>query len=544
MQRFKSALQVIQSKAEKHSSVNPRINLLGREMDDFHVKIAVVGAFSAGKSALLNALLGQELLGENQQPETAVANELLYDQETYVEAVTENGVQHCTEAEVSNLNMQRVQYLKWHLNNAALQSIQNYILVDMPGFNSGIQAHNKAILQYADQANAYLLVIDAEDGGIRQNVSRFISEVRNYQNNMAIVITKSELKTKEDLASVKVEVENMAEELFGQRIEVITTSKYDEHASAKLKELIGGFDQADIFRQTFLPQIVEQGERLIDILEVLKSNIKLNTADLEKEIKTREKARQELSEKLRREQGHLSDKLQSNVRSAILEDAEEALHQNISTLVNSLESGGANFSMLVNNILRPVLIASTKSYVENSFDEFVDNLSLPDPDVALDASLNGILERYREIDSQIKALPENVDKWNGAYKAITTALAVTTSVITPWLELILIFLPDIIRMFTPVFKNSQREQIWQKVEQEVIPSIIQKLEPEVGKSLRNLEEEMLEQLEEKIGSLIDLETTALENAKKEMDQQKENYNVTIQSLDADIAEIRKALDAL
>ena len=46
-----------------------------------------MGSFSAGKSALINAMLQRELLEENQRPETAIASELLFGDEEYIEAV-------------------------------------------------------------------------------------------------------------------------------------------------------------------------------------------------------------------------------------------------------------------------------------------------------------------------------------------------------------------------------------------------------------------------------------------------------------------------
>ena len=48
--------------------------------DHFEIKLLVVGHFSAGKSALLNALLQRPaFLKEAQQPQTALATELVYD---------------------------------------------------------------------------------------------------------------------------------------------------------------------------------------------------------------------------------------------------------------------------------------------------------------------------------------------------------------------------------------------------------------------------------------------------------------------------------
>ena len=52
--------------------------LLGRITKDNFIKIPFVGDFSSGKSSLLNAYIGSDLLPTNILPETAVAYELYY----------------------------------------------------------------------------------------------------------------------------------------------------------------------------------------------------------------------------------------------------------------------------------------------------------------------------------------------------------------------------------------------------------------------------------------------------------------------------------
>lgn len=544
MNSTEAAIQVIEEKAKKYSVNGLRTDQLLQKIQDFKVKIVLVGAFSAGKSALLNAFLSRDLLEENQRPETAVASELLYDSQEFVEAVTDTEIKLCSPEEAGRLDMTNIQYLRWHLSDPALQELEGYVLVDMPGFNSGIQAHNKAILQYADQANAYLLVIDAEDGGIKQSVSMFINEVRHYENNMAIVITKSDLKTEADIALVKETVEDAADEMFDQSVPVITTSRFDSQVRKKLDELIRQFHRESIFRQSFVPAATEMGEQVIRVMEVLKRNASLNISDLEEEIRTREKAKAQLAKKLQRERQHLSDRLQNTVRPAILADAENALRQQAENLASSLEAGGANFSMLVNNILRPVLVSSTQSYVENSFDEFVSVMAIDTKELDQDAGLSEFVERYHEINAGLKSLPETVDKFNTVYKAVTTSFAVLTSVIAPWLEIVLIFLPDVLKLLSPLFQQRQRDKILNEVQNRVIPGIIQKLEPGISKSLREMEGEMVARLEEKLGEMIDLETSALESAKERLAQRQEDYTQKIAAIDQDIADVRAALNAM
>ena len=55
--------------------------------------VPVIGAFSAGKSSLLNALMGNEILPVGIAPETELATELRYSSESYLLAIKPDGVQ-------------------------------------------------------------------------------------------------------------------------------------------------------------------------------------------------------------------------------------------------------------------------------------------------------------------------------------------------------------------------------------------------------------------------------------------------------------------
>lgn len=547
MNKFEAAIQTIDEKATKYAVAHMDTDKIRHKMQTFRINLVLIGAFSAGKSALLNAFLNQDLLTENQRPETAIASELIYDETEYIEAFQGDTAQRFEISEAGVIETGGFDYLRWHLNSDALAELKGYTIVDMPGFNSGIQAHNKALLRYADRANAYLLVIDVEDGGIKQSVKEFIGEVRNYQDNLAIVITKSDLKTAENGTSVKESVELLAQNMFGQNVPVILTSKYDPAVSAVLRTLFLNFDRDAIFRQEFLPPIAEMSEQLIGVLEVLKKNAHLNTTALEREVALREQARTKLTKKMQAERSKLSERFQNSVQPAILADAQNALHQQADALASSLESGGSNFSMLVNNILRPVLVSATKAYVESSFDDFIADFRFDYMAIApnnADEVCNDILTRYREVQRNLKSLPETISNMGSAYKAVTTALAVTTSFVAPWLELVLIFLPEVIRLFSAFVPDRQHEKAREKVCNEVIPRIIQKLSPEISSSLQEMESELMAQLEENIKSLIDQETSALNSAKDNLAQRREEFERNIQDLDADIAQLRAVVREL
>ena len=358
---LEKAVDVIGEKIKKHSIVHLSTNALSEKMKDFRLHIVVIGAFSAGKSAMLNTLIGDELLSEGQRPETALASELIYDTEEYVEAFRGDAVQRMSieDAKAKSRNGMDCDYLRWHLNRPGLELLHDYTLVDMPGFNSGIEAHNKAIFRYVTRANAYILVIDVHDGGIKKSQSDFMKEIRQYQGNLAIAVSKTDLVAPENLEEVLHNIQSMASRLFGEDITVIPVSKKDPSRVKPLTDTILQLDRDAIYRQCFAPDVKSLGDQVIDVLEEKKRGLSLNQADLNKQISKLEKEKKNIELQLRRETERLRATVGSRSQQAILNDVQAALEEKASTLAASLKRGGASLNAQINAIVRPVLLTST-----------------------------------------------------------------------------------------------------------------------------------------------------------------------------------------
>ncbi|MFC2741470.1 MAG: dynamin family protein, partial [Selenomonas sp.] len=78
-QNLSEALAVLQVNDLASISLADRMAAMQEEVENFKARILMVGQFSAGKTALLNAMLGgEEILKEDINPETALATELVY----------------------------------------------------------------------------------------------------------------------------------------------------------------------------------------------------------------------------------------------------------------------------------------------------------------------------------------------------------------------------------------------------------------------------------------------------------------------------------
>lgn len=518
------------------NDIKIKIKDISKEIENFKVKILFIGGFNAGKSALINTILKDEVLIEEQCPETTIATEIIYGSPSRVVLCDKEGnrVNVPIESIGSNDATKYFNYT-YYLDNENLLKLNNYVIVDMPGFDSGIEAHNKALFQYLDEATVYLFVVDCEKGALSDSALNFINEIKNYENDIAFIVNKEDKKTPTELMKVKNFIQIQAKSLCNSEVNVITTSKYEEGSSQKIIDLINTFDKQSLFERKFKKNTVNI---LSDIEFALRSMIKASSFDnsqFDIEIEKKEKGRVILKEKISIERKKLKNNLQNVVKPQLISDIRNALEMNVEVLTSASISGNEAFSRTVNDILRPILISKTNEYIENSFSDFIGSISI-------ESNLGDInVEGLQEIlSSLVKKMSDNASKpkgGNSTFKGIATILAVTTSFVAPWLEIIIIFLPEILKVFGAMNENNQRDALKNRIRNEVIPNIIYKIGPSIDESLQMIEEEISRETERELENLIEIETSALDEIMKRKNEKIEEFDTFINGIEQHIISI-------
>ena len=127
-------------------------------LKDTYIKVPFVGDFNAGKSSLLNAMFGIDLVPTNILPETAVSYEFYYDTQEKLEIWEDDRlIKTVGLSQINNLTLTPKNLVKVYINNEFVkrQYERNIIIVDMPGIDSGLEAHNNAILNYIQDGNYF-----------------------------------------------------------------------------------------------------------------------------------------------------------------------------------------------------------------------------------------------------------------------------------------------------------------------------------------------------------------------------------------------------
>ena len=173
--------------------------------------LVVVGEFNSGKSALINALLGQSLLKEGVTPTTAQINVLKYGEKAEHKVVDENQ----------------------HILILPASLLAEISIVDTPGTNAIMRAHEALTSQFVPRSDLVLFVTSA-DRPFTESERAFLEQIRNWGKKVVIVINKIDiLQDEAELAEVKAFVIENARVLLGLTPEVFPVSARVWRCAAK-----------------------------------------------------------------------------------------------------------------------------------------------------------------------------------------------------------------------------------------------------------------------------------------------------------------------
>ena len=517
--------------------------------DHFDIKLMLVGHFSAGKSSLLNVMIHKpNFLKEAQGPQTAIATELLYDESDSAYAYDIDGNKEIIseDKEYSPINYNHLEY---RINSPVLQQLNDFTIVDTPGFDAGIEAHTKALANYIGKGSAYLMVIDQEKGGIDQTSLDFLQEISNYSRQIAVLINKCDKITKDDADSI-VEAARDTLKMYDLPYSVFAISKKDRDISDKLASIISSFNAQDAFDKVLKTQICTELVNIEKIMSIISDKIYLDTFDLDADIRMYKRMEEQLSDifEIKRQEAHED---LSNVVFTVISSIKGALSLQAESIVEALLTGNkvAAEAIIVETI-RPVMFEAMKEISSSQIDGIVEALDftglvseLEQRDLAevalnLANNLKGIFQKGN-FDTKAGGALDILDKSKYIYHAVMGIAAITTSVVAPWIEIIIIILPDIIGLLRGIFGESEVDVAKQKFVNNVIPQIIQKLYPMVEQNVKNTTNIVLEEYQKMLNEKIDQIKKNLSEAEAKKNQKTEEFERYKRTLSSDLEHIKE-----
>lgn len=517
----------------------------------YKAHILMIGGYSAGKSALLNKYIGKDVLRENQGPETDIAAELYFSENEQIIANLLDGTKKKV-LSIDEVNVDETRNVEYYLNSENIKVQSDYILVDTPGFDSGIEKHNKALMQYIDRGTAFILVVDCEKGTISESTLKFVNEVTNYSADIAVIINKCDKKIEEDVQEIKEHIEDLLETSTGRTFPVICTSIYDTDVAKKMKQLVNSFNPQYLYDKNITSEIKKRENDIICALELMRDKATCDTNEIENEIAKRETARKKLLQQIEQQKKQMGTKLHNEVKEKIISNIHSQLMCNANTLASAYKGGVDLFQERVIEIVRPIMISEVENYSSVAYDDFLKHinysgLSASDNVNEIQDVIESVYGKLMDLNASGKYLLPSENKDNDdaeksglkVYRTVSSILAIATDAIAPPLELLIVFLPDIINLLNALLGNTKEHQLVEAIQNKIIPQIISKIRTKLDKSLSQVETVMVNNISTSAEEILNIENEALDAAKNKKTELENTHSEFIASVNADIEILRK-----
>lgn len=490
--------------------------------------VPVTGAFSAGKSSLLNALLQGSYLPVAITPETALATELHYDPQERIEAITHTGEVQTFDlssfAEIAE-RAREFEYLRACLAPPVLKDIAPLVLVDMPGFNSPLDAHNKAILNFIDRGAHYVVLVSVEEGGLTTQTLRRMQDILDNGRSFSICLSKTDLRTPAQVQEIADHVSKQLESALGLVQEVVVLDQTS--AQDKLQALIDSIDLDQLVRNLFGLEMKEIFLRLDADLNTLLATLGKSAKDIQDSLADLRSAQTELTHELElqveklRESGPRSHHAQS-----VLDIVRQSLEECTEGLVLAAMTSQEALTHQINDIVQGSLVGGLRKahgkLAEATITEFAralegrirTELILP-PDM-MASLINHIKDPLLNAITPRVGKPADNKGGGLSSMAVTGGLVALAAGAAPLLALAITIVPGVVDWLLDLFKDGrQREQIRQALRNQVYPDITRQLRPQVEAFLLESMENAVAALAQEYEQHLERQRAILADAERE-----------------------------
>lgn len=177
--------------------------LLARLAED-RFQLAVVGRFNAGKSSLMNAVMGQPILPTGVRPLTSAVTSVAYGSTPGVEIRFRNGglpahgpVADLAKYVTEDSNPANRMDVQSAFVRAPIEALRRgFYFIDTPGVGSDILANTAATERFLPDADAVIFVTSFETS-MQADEVEFLHRAREHASKIFLVVNKADLLTNE-----------------------------------------------------------------------------------------------------------------------------------------------------------------------------------------------------------------------------------------------------------------------------------------------------------------------------------------------------------
>lgn len=381
--------------------------------------IVVVGEFNAGKSALINALLGADVLEEGVTPTTASVKLLRYGEQVGEQVVDEG----------------------FSMVNYPLELLKEINFVDSPGTNALNREHERLTEDYVPRSD-HVLFISSADRPMTESERQFLERIISWGKKVSIVINKMDiLENAEALEKVLAFTKENASRILGFEPEVFLISakkaqKANLSADLSEKEQLwkeSGIANLDHFIKETLDDSSRLKQKLLNPLGVARhvhdDALKINQAQL-KELEAETALADSLEELINKHEKDLRIELPPRLAE-------------VDNILNAFEKRGLDFfdsKLKISNIFnlaksdmiklqfQEEVQADVASEIENKVRELID--WTVDKDLDIWYRIAGALERRQEESRLLEGNPslsEQTERRNDLIAKVSQSIKAVVS---------------------------------------------------------------------------------------------------------------------
>ena len=514
---YTAKLNELKGIQEKYSLDTTSTEDLIKEIENFKVTAPIIGNFSTGKSSMLNAILGKRLLSVEITPETAVPTEIYYGSNT-VYKVDLEGESHTYTVEdlpIKDLTIKDTELVRVEYDHPFLKEIENVKLVDLPGFDSGIELHNQAIDKYLPNSLAYILVVSCDEPVLKDNITNFVKELDLHDMPLYVVLSKSSRLTSDEVMECKKLVTSIVTKIIDKdQVKITSIESYGDVNVEGIKKFLMEIQQNSerLFEIKYKDRLANAVKNMENFLLDQINKKDLTLSELEEEKNTLQGEINELLRKINRERERFdkqADECIAAIKNKISADLTTA-----SSAIAALVQNGANVNDKINTIVRNAVAIGIKSEFEPRLQKYLKNMAeMINVDILKDEGIKMNVDQL-STDNMIQDV---------AMKAVPFVLAAVGAIMGPFG----IVLGGMVGAFIDSAMNISQAKVKEKKAMEVAEGIIKTVSEQAGDGVgaeikryiveinKDIEKEILKQKELLDKSLDDVsERVALEDSKK------------------------------
>lgn len=454
------------------------------------VKLPLLGVFNAGKTTLVNSILADEgMLPVNIVPETSIPCEIypVKDGEAPHAEIFRDS-QMLFSGQISDYGSVKVEpgdYGKVFTSSPAIEKWhkRGIVLVDMPGFDSGIEEHNRAITRYMSQGAVFAFLMNAANGSLKASEISLLKEVCQYGIKIGVFLTHSDKLSEEKLNEVKEYVEYQTTSFLpaGTPLGVLSVIKGDNKS---FLDFVDSLDVTQIVEEKTKPVVKNFIASQIAVLRGLVALAGSNAHPDELEAKINEVKKQIHDLEKGLEQGLANADTPEKSTQDILDITRKALKDNAPLIADAIleTRGEGGFSAVVETIvaiIRPALAEAFK--IEQQ--QYISALN-----AEISSLTRHILEGI-EIPTDVLAdiISDNQSAIVGYIQMIADMLMNSDNAIAKVIGQILSYCSEyIVEFIKDLFGNSEktRKKLIEQIEGPVTSSILKGLRAPVMEQVR------------------------------------------------------------